>query len=201
MEKKVAGFIVAPMWNEFMQFALTKKSPSAFTSPEGISSDIKPIIAGNWQYTNDGMIHTILHWVDRNNPLGGQPRNPNSDSQYWLWENAVRAWQGNSPLENNNEENSSEPNLQIINPANGDVFLKETEVYVAIQLNNTSTQLKEGVVKINGIQEGKIDTNTKSFSFFPEKLDTIKTSGNLLEVEVEDVDGNKYKDSIVFGTK
>lgn len=201
MEKKVAGFIVAPMWNEFMQFLISKKPATAFVAPEGMTEGLKPVIAGNWAYTNDGIVHTILHWVDRGNPLGDSPRNPGNDSQYWLWENAVRAWQGNTPLVTEEKEAvTTEPNLQIINPSNGDIFSKENEVYVAIQLNNTPNQIESGTVKINGVQEGKIDIETKSFSFFPNKLDTIKSIGNTLEVEVKDSEGKKYKDSITFGT-
>nr|MBP9763300.1 hypothetical protein [Candidatus Paceibacterota bacterium] len=201
MEKKVAGFIVAPMWNEFMQFLISKKPATAFVAPEGMTEGLKPVIAGNWAYTNDGIVHTILHWVDRGNPLGDSPRNPGNDSQYWLWENAVRAWQGNTPLVTEEKEAvTTEPNLQIINPSNGDIFSKENEVYVAIQLNNTPNQIVSGTVKINGVQEGKIDIETKSFSFFPNKLDTIKSIGNTLEVEVKDSEGKKYKDSITFGT-
>jgi 1A family penicillin-binding protein len=202
MNKQVAGFIVAPMWNEFMQFALSKKPATSFVSPEGISEGTKPIISGNWQYTNDGQVHTILHWVDKNNPLGGEPRNPSSDSQYWLWENAVRSWLGGTPLETSKENTSSnnEPSLQIINPQNGQTFNKGTEVYVAIQLNNSSNQISKGSVKINGRREGEIDISTRSFSFIPDEIDGIKGSNNSLEVEIEDSAGDKYTDTIIFNT-
>jgi len=199
MEKKVAGFIVAPMWNEFMQFALTKKSPTSFSAPAGMDSGLKPIIAGNWNYTTDGVVHTILHWVDTSNPLGGDPRSPSSDSQYWLWENAVQAWQGNKTLEVVPEENTNEPQLQIINPSNGDVFSKKTEVYVAVQLNNTTSQIKEGTIKINGKKRGDLDTTTRSFLFIPDEISNIKDSGNTLEVEITDTTGNKFTDTITFG--
>ncbi len=200
MDKKVAGFIVAPMWNEFMQLAISKKSPTSFEQPAGMDAGLKPVIAGNWQYTNDGVVHNILHWVDTGNPLGAEPRNPSSDSQYWLWENAVRAWLGQSPVETNNSVQSSEPNLEIINPQNGQTFIKNTEIYVAIQLNNSSNQIRKGTVKINGSKRGEIDVNTKSFSFIPEEINNIKTSGNTLEVEIEDSEGNKYTDNLVFNT-
>jgi len=199
MNKQVAGFIVAPMWNEFFQFAISKKPTSPFVAPESTPEGTRPIIAGNWQYTNDGQVHNILHWVDKDNPLGAEPRNPSSDSQYWLWENALRAWLGGETLQQN-QENSSEPNLQIINPQNGQSFIKSTEVFVAIQLNNTNNQVKEGVVKINGTQEGKIDPETRSFSFVPEKIKGVKNSNNILEVDVKDSEGNKYSDKISFDT-
>ncbi len=198
MEKRVAGFIVAPMWNEFMQFAISKKPVSSFNSPDGIPEGTKPVIAGNWQHTNDGIVHSILHWVDRANPLGGEPRNPSSDSQYWLWESGVQAWLG-FPTENSeNNEDNTEPHLQIINPQNGQVFLKDTEIYVAVQLNNTTAQITDGTVKINGTQEGKIDPVSRSFSFIPSEIRDIKNVGNSIEVEVRDSEGNRFSDKINF---
>lgn len=198
MEKKVAGFIVAPMWNEFFQFALTKRPAGSFNSPEGLPENTKPVIAGNWQYTNDGQVHSILHWVNTSNPLGAIPSNPSSDSQYWLWESSVRSWLGGTPVENNTQTNN-EPHLQIINPQNGQTFNKDTEVYIAVQLNNLDTQIKSGTVKINGKQEGKIDPASRSFSFIPSEINKIKDSGNVIEVEVKDTENDSYTDTITFG--
>lgn len=196
MEKKVAGFIVAPMWNEFMKIAIEKMPASEFNKPNGIPENTKPILSGNWAYTNDGQIHSILHWVDKNNPLGAEPRNPSGDSQYWLWESGVQTWLGNSNF--NTSVNSDSPRLQIINPRNGDSFIKNSEVYVAIQLNNTTNQITEGRVTINGKYEGDIDIETKSFSFIPGEIKSIKDSQNTISVEVEDSEGKEYTDSITF---
>lgn len=37
-------------------------------------------------------IHSILHFVDRNNPQGGYPTNPANDPQYENWEYGVQKW-------------------------------------------------------------------------------------------------------------
>jgi hypothetical protein len=37
-------------------------------------------------------LHTILHFVDRNNPTGPVPQNPASDPQYDNWEYGVSLW-------------------------------------------------------------------------------------------------------------
>tara|TARA_B100000508_G_scaffold78473_1_gene61020 strand:+ start:15456 stop:17720 length:2265 start_codon:yes stop_codon:yes gene_type:complete len=37
-------------------------------------------------------IHSILHFVDKNNPQGGYPANPASDPQYENWEYGVQEW-------------------------------------------------------------------------------------------------------------
>lgn len=117
MEKKVAGFIVAPMWNEFMRYALQKYPEEAFPTPPPISGEIKPILRGKWQggesilidkltrkrateYTPAELteeriitsIHSILYWVDKSNPLGPYPSNPANDPQFRYWERGVLAW-------------------------------------------------------------------------------------------------------------
>jgi hypothetical protein len=188
-----------------MTYALSKKTATSFISPDSIDPEIKPILAGNWQTTNDGLIHSILHWVDRANPLGASPRNPSSDSQYWLWESGVSSWLGGSAVVPDTEDPEKEvdnkkPRLLIINPRNGESFNKDSEVYVAIQLNNTTELVEEGTVKINGKREGKINVETRSFSFIPSEIDSIKSSGNTLEVEIKGTDGNKFSDTITFGT-
>lgn len=126
MEKKVAGFIVAPMWNEFMRFALDRVPDESFNSPEPLSiRELKPIIRGTWEggetyfidilskklateYTPDETlgeivvpnVHSILHWVDKSRPLGPVPNNPNDDIQYSRWEAPVRAWVSGQNIEN-----------------------------------------------------------------------------------------------------
>src|SRR3990167_2614229 len=50
MEKKVAGFIVAPFWHDFMNEALKKFRDEHFTKPpEEDSIGLKPILRGVWQ--------------------------------------------------------------------------------------------------------------------------------------------------------
>jgi len=88
MEKKVAGFIIAPLWNAFMKDALPSFLNESFIPPTPTSQDIKPVLRGVWQ----GNIHSILYFVDPNNPLGNQPSNPDNDSQFHLWETPVLLW-------------------------------------------------------------------------------------------------------------
>ncbi|MEX1087208.1 MAG: penicillin-binding transpeptidase domain-containing protein, partial [Candidatus Paceibacterota bacterium] len=91
MVKEIAGFIVAPMWNEFMVEALEEKPNSRFDDFISTSDDnLKPILAGKWQ--NNGGVHSILHWVNRNDPRGPAPRNPRQDGQYAQWEFPVSLW-------------------------------------------------------------------------------------------------------------
>jgi membrane peptidoglycan carboxypeptidase len=94
MQKKVSGFIVGPAWSEFMRYALTKIPSDPFTRPEYTPSD-KPVLNGKWQIPgSDGLVHEILYWVSKNNPLGPQPVEPSLDPQFERWDAPVRAEYG-----------------------------------------------------------------------------------------------------------
>src|SRR5690606_13469603 len=59
--QKVAGYVVAPMWNEFMKKAIEKYPSSSFIDPAPIDPEIKPVLRGIWE--NSSGVHEILHWV------------------------------------------------------------------------------------------------------------------------------------------
>ncbi len=117
MEKKVAGFIAAPMWNAFFQEALKKLPDEKFTKPDPPPANLKPVLRGEWRggnvYLIDSVskkrateftpkefieekvltqIHSILYWVKKDDPLGPAPENPESDPQFLLWERPIRDW-------------------------------------------------------------------------------------------------------------
>lgn len=94
MEKKVAGFIAAPLWNAFFAEALKKLPVEEFEKPMPLPEP-KPILAGDWRGMSTSTppeIHDILYWINKDDPLGPQPENPASDSQFNHWEWAVQKW-------------------------------------------------------------------------------------------------------------
>lgn len=116
MEKKVAGFIVAPMWHDFMLEIFKTLPNENFEKPEEQKSS-KPFLGGEWRggqtYLIDSIsqkiateftppelvvkkiltqVHSILYWIDKNNPGGDAPVVAESDPQFLLWETPVRAW-------------------------------------------------------------------------------------------------------------
>ena len=118
MEKKVAGFVVAPMWHEFVSKVLQKYPDEKFEKPEKLPLDeMKPIFRGLWlggktyvidkmskklatEYTPESLreevivqdIHSILYWVDKKNPQGIKPEYPENDFQFDSWEYRVDEW-------------------------------------------------------------------------------------------------------------
>ncbi len=99
MEKRVAGFIVAPMWRAFMDQALNEMPVESFEKP--LLEDpntLKPVLTGIWQGGKRegnkvvGGVHSILEWVNKDDPRGDFPNNPENDPQFDHWEYGVRKW-------------------------------------------------------------------------------------------------------------
>lgn len=91
--KKVAGFVIAPMWRDFMRKGITyvENEPFIPPGPDPDQESLKPILRGSWQGA-DGSVRSILGWVDKTDPRGPTPTNPSQDPQYRFWEYPVRQW-------------------------------------------------------------------------------------------------------------
>ena len=93
MVKQVAGFIVAPLWNEFMREALVRFPKGYFGEPTPTPQDLPPVLRGQVTTSEDGTgVHDILHWIDTDNPRGPLLANPADDPQYPYWEYGVQHW-------------------------------------------------------------------------------------------------------------
>jgi 1A family penicillin-binding protein len=96
MTKQGAGLSAAgPMWNEFMRRALENSPPEKFIAPDPITTD-KIMLNGNYQGPEG--IHTILYYVNKDDPLGPPPLTPSDDPQFKNWEEAVHRWFGVSNI-------------------------------------------------------------------------------------------------------
>lgn len=111
--------VAAPIWNNFMNSVLVDQPIQEFVEPSNItfSNDVSPIIKGYipddkeleidkfsgklaTEYTPEIAIikktfkelHSILHYIDKSNPLGLKPDNPGTDYQYNGWEESIIRW-------------------------------------------------------------------------------------------------------------
>jgi membrane peptidoglycan carboxypeptidase len=107
---EISGLVVTPMWREFMDVALAKLPAESFPAPPSTPSDIKPVLRGIWfdpaellQDPDGGIAgvnaqqavlgaHSILYFVNKDDPRGPQPANPNNDPQFSLWEYPISLW-------------------------------------------------------------------------------------------------------------
>jgi 1A family penicillin-binding protein len=95
MVKEIAGYIVAPMWREFMLVAIAKTPKEYFNEPPAIPDSVSPALRGIGTLTlPDGsrVSHSLLYWTNKENPRGPAPSNPASDPQFQYWEYPVQLW-------------------------------------------------------------------------------------------------------------
>lgn len=90
MTRQGAGISASgPLWNHFMSQVLPLLANENFENPTP-SNVYKPMLDGNYIYKKDDgsnqEIHNILFYVDRNNPTGPFPSDPNKDQQFANWE-------------------------------------------------------------------------------------------------------------------
>lgn len=98
MERRIAAFIIAPMWHEFMEYALSRYPSDDFLppAPEPGYDSLPPILRGEWNANPSLGMHDILYWVNKDNPRGGG--NSQRDGQFLYWEYGVAAWAGGASL-------------------------------------------------------------------------------------------------------
>ncbi|OGY85105.1 MAG: hypothetical protein A3F54_02455 [Candidatus Kerfeldbacteria bacterium RIFCSPHIGHO2_12_FULL_48_17] len=122
MSKGADGSIVAtPIWNEYMLRALEGTPVEEFKNPEPAKTNGKDILKGEIDVTETHKVdkvtgkvipdecadkypaefvetrefketHDILHWVNKDEPLGAIPKNPEKDPYYNIWEAVVKKW-------------------------------------------------------------------------------------------------------------
>ena len=143
MEKRVAGFIIAPLWHEFMEYAFTKYPPENFAppAPEADPNSLPPVLRGNWNTDPSRGVHDILFWVNKNNPRSGAPSNPYADSHFTNWEYSVALWAGQNPLLNGGSTTTPAQNtftdFLIANPYPGARVGSDSTITASIEYLDT----------------------------------------------------------------
>lgn len=201
--QKNGGSIVGviPMWSEFMKVALDGKDPEPFIKPDPYSTN-KPILKGD--YLNNKQVHSILYYIDKDNPQGPIPEDPEKDPQFWNWEMPVLNWaKQNIPDFNSYNKgvrttgDNSDIKIVINSPQNG-AFVSEQ---LSLNFGITST-----FHNINSVEILWNDTQIDKFNAGPMPLSYQKTITvpklelqNKLSIKAIDDRGASFqKDIIVF---
>src|SRR5574343_264031 len=188
--KKGGAAIAGPSWNEFMRYALSKYPPEIFEDAPTINPSLSPVLRGSWMGnefkiidSRTGMpandqtplefrkeiitanVHSILYWIDKDNPTGPQPTNPYSNPMFKNWEYGVTNWwsknkgrYGNSmTLGFDYSNNKTEINILT------DTFSLIKNGVLSIDFDVKSSK---NIIKTNIFFNGKYigQTTTKSFS-------------------------------------
>ncbi|MEX0917405.1 MAG: penicillin-binding protein [Candidatus Paceibacterota bacterium] len=228
---QISGLIVTPMWREFMDVALPTRDRGFFREPNYEYSSInKPILKGLWrggnsyiidtlsgklatEYTPEetreervvGEVHSILHWVDKNDPRGPIPSNPERDSQYFLWEYPISLWKERNNI--TGTDSSSIPNeiddihlpqffprVSFLSPSSNSEVERDSRVNIQIEASGRYSVI-EATYYLNGTFVGSSQRTPFSVSFIPSSVEGIRDE-NTLTVVVKDAVFNKGETSV-----
>lgn len=191
MDKKVAGFVVAPMWREFVDFALTKFEVQSFSNPEYTSEGLNPMISGELQF--DSTPHSILHFVNKNNPTGPIPSNPERDPQYILWESSINSWSGGYDTTSLVQKDT----VKITNPEDNKSYNRDSKIYMYFEISNPGEN-KSTEVFINNELISTLEGSSNFLSFIPSEIESIRESNNKLLIKSTQDDGDTLDSFINF---
>lgn len=173
--------VAAPIWNNFLKKVYELRGPQSktFAPPDPIKT-IKPILNGALEgslvipidtisrkratsYTPKELIqekifyepHSLLFFVQKDNPQADPPINPTSDPQFTLWEDGIKAW----VLENKNSPEQTSPSsplfasppegfddvhtqeslpqISLLSPAEHDTIRNDVPVQILFRIRNT----------------------------------------------------------------
>ena len=210
-----AGLIITPTWAAEMTVALQNIPIENFKAPNPTPSTDKPVLRGIWQggvsYKIDTVsgkvatqytpaattkeivfddVHSILNWLDPNNPLGPAPADPTTNSQYPYWEYAAQQWL--KTYQTTHPDFKEVPKeAQIIPTATDDVHVPANfpAITILAQTNTTPVDpnqkmtitfsetgkypLQKSDLYINNNYITTNNTNATTFSFVPKDIGAI----------------------------
>lgn len=233
MVKRVAGMIVAPLWHEVMAVALASTTDETFIKPIGIDPSIKPVLRGLWQgneaYFIDKIsgklatamtpdetktevvipnIHSILYWVDKNDPFGPTPINPADDSQFNSWEFSVQKWISSNPQTfttkplayDDIHTELSKPKITVFSPLPNVEYDKDYRISVIFS-TSARFPLSRANIYLNNEFVGTSDSPPFSLNFIPSSTNSFVVGVNELKVVVFDNIYNRGEISIPIKIK
>ncbi|MBI2053952.1 MAG: transglycosylase domain-containing protein [Candidatus Staskawiczbacteria bacterium] len=100
INKKSGIGLAAPIWRKIMEKILALNPKENFSPPDLTEDNRSPALLGKLEPEDH---NTILYYINKENPLGPAPSNPEQDPQYALWQAGIDNW-----LLQNNKDNINE---------------------------------------------------------------------------------------------
>jgi hypothetical protein len=149
-------------------------------------------------------VHEILHWVNKGDPYGAVPENPEDDPQYNHWEYGVQKWLQTqnlpTPKEPTEEDDvhteDNRPVITIIKPSLNDVYTREQKIIVEVT-NRSTYPLSKLDFYVNNVYIGSTQLPNFLFSFTPGEINSINKN-NTLKVVATDLVLNRSEKEINF---
>jgi 1A family penicillin-binding protein len=207
--------LAAPIWRDYMQKTLSGVTGESFTRPLSVAAG-KGILDGvigqeirtrydaatgelaseqtpldRIQEKVTRQIHDTLFYVDKNNPRGPLPSNPEQDPQFGEWERAARRWvdKTKTPEDGSSVEGAGATPLQtfaisIDSPQENDTI---SNPQLPISVSSVSAA---GIIKVEYFIDSKIlGTTTSSPHFLTADLSKISDGFRTIRVRAFDKTG------------
>jgi membrane peptidoglycan carboxypeptidase len=207
--------VAAPIWHDYMQEILGDTPIEYFKEPEKITTG-KPVLDGQTgrvtanidkfsgllatEHTPASAIetktfeqaHSILYYVNKDDPRGEQPSKPEKDAQFSLWEERILAWAEKEGLTNEMPPNESDnihlpeyqPSLTVKSPANNQTIMSTT---LPAEIE---TSAPRGINRVEYYINGNLFETATRYPFTPNKSLSFLNNGfyNLTIRACDDVD-------------
>ncbi|OHB25596.1 MAG: hypothetical protein A2542_00870 [Parcubacteria group bacterium RIFOXYD2_FULL_52_8] len=146
-------------------------------------------------------MHSILYWINKDDPRGPRPTNPQGDGQFSLWETPVRAWalehgytDGNtSIIPTVTDTAHTAPNRPLITfdlPSPNITYSRTSRIAITLRVKSTYP-FARAMFFFNNVYLGSSqNAAAPSLSFIPDQIG-VAADTNTIRVTVEDTVGNK----------
>jgi membrane peptidoglycan carboxypeptidase len=240
MNDAISALIITPVWGSFMSQVAKNFPPEDFKAPQPVPTDIKPVFRGIWQggvsYFTDTVsgkvatqytpnetkkevvfpsVHSILQWVDKNDPRGPIPAHPEQDSQYANWEYATRKWFDQWKLNNPTFKETTNftaptatddvhtpdkmPHATITSPAADSVINPSKLLTITLQETGVYP-IQKSELYLNGKYVLTNTSNPLTISFVPSDIGGL-SSNNTITVNLYDSVFNQTQVTLDFTTQ
>ncbi len=95
MGRKPGAALAAPIFHSFLESVLPRYPKEKFEKPEDLFTG-KEVLDGKFDIKNP---HSILHYVEKNNPQENLPEDPTTDPLYYNFEKGIENWIFSNPVE------------------------------------------------------------------------------------------------------
>jgi 1A family penicillin-binding protein len=233
--------IAAPIWQAYMASILTGtpredfKTPSYTPATEVLGGNIENIVTKPVDAISGAIIpdeclatypaeyvatkdfketHTILHYIDKEDPTGAAPEDPTDDPMYNSWENAVQAWVKGAGRENEYLSDSTprtscdmrDPNQQpevTITSLEDNVSYARSEFAISANVKPgkgrtiTAVEYIIDVITVDSAPGLSITSDEEVTSTYRPK--TLTAGKHTVRVRVTDDNGNTAESSVDVG--
>lgn len=215
--------LAAPIWNAYMRAALAGTPPESFQKPEDVLTD-KAVLNGGLgeeqtivfdrltglpatpetpadlrEEKIQRRIHSILYYLDKDDPLGPRPQNPEADPQFINWERGVRAWAEKNHVLEEIQPNTAGggslelPSLTILAPQENETIIADT-LTASVQASAS-----KGVQKVDYyLDESLIETVLSAPYALSRQLTNADNGFHTLTAKLTDAAGNTQSASVTI---